>query len=142
MITDRSKPDVHEVRKYGRTGEQRMRILFRSSSLPIFAGKCSIREHEGTRMKDIAQTTMAEPVVQAESLRKTFGAFTAVDGISFHVRRGECYGILGPNGAGKTSTIRMIYGFSPLSGGSLRVLGQDVTKRRQLRKAKYRIGVC
>jgi lipooligosaccharide transport system ATP-binding protein len=83
-----------------------------------------------------------EPVVQAENLRKTFGTFSAVDGISFHVRHGECYGILGPNGAGKTSTIRMIYGFSPLSCGSLHVLGQDVTNRRQLRKVKYRIGVC
>ena len=83
-----------------------------------------------------------EPVVQADALRKNFGAFTAVDGISFSVRRGECFGILGPNGAGKTSTIRMIYGFSPLSGGSLHVLGQDVTRRRQLRKVKYRIGVC
>jgi lipooligosaccharide transport system ATP-binding protein len=93
-------------------------------------------------MKDIDQSTMMEPVVQAENLRKTFGTFTAVDGISFHVRHGECYGILGPNGAGKTSTIRMIYGFSPLSGGSLHVLGQDVTNRRQLRKVKYRIGVC
>jgi lipooligosaccharide transport system ATP-binding protein len=83
-----------------------------------------------------------EPVVQADALRKAFGAFTAVDGISFSVRRGECFGILGPNGAGKTSTIRMIYGFSPLSGGSLHVLGQDVTSRQQLRKVKYRIGVC
>ena len=93
-------------------------------------------------MKDIGHSTMTEPVVQADALRKAFGAFTAVDGISFSVRRGECFGILGPNGAGKTSTIRMIYGFSPLSGGSLQVLGQDVTSRRQLRKVKYRIGVC
>jgi len=81
-------------------------------------------------------------VVEADNLRKTFGAFTAVDGITFRARRGECFGILGPNGAGKTSTIRMIYGFSPLSGGSLRVLGEDVTRRRSLRRAKYRIGVC
>ena len=81
-------------------------------------------------------------VIEAENLRKTFGAFTAVDGITFRARRGECFGILGPNGAGKTSTIRMIYGFSPLSGGSLRVLGEDVTRRRALRKVKYRIGVC
>ena len=83
-----------------------------------------------------------EYVVEAENLRKTFGAFTAVDGISFRARRGECFGILGPNGAGKTSTIRMIYGFSPLSGGFLHVLGEDVTRRRTLRKVKYRIGVC
>ena len=81
-------------------------------------------------------------VIEAENLRKTFGAFTAVDGITFRARRGECFGILGPNGAGKTSTIRMIYGFSPLSGGSLHVLGEDVTLRRALRKVKYRIGVC
>jgi lipooligosaccharide transport system ATP-binding protein len=93
-------------------------------------------------MNEIGQATIMETVVQAENLRKTFGTFTAVDGISFHVRHGECYGILGPNGAGKTSTIRMIYGFSPLSDGSLHVLGQDVTNRRQLRKVKYRIGVC
>ncbi len=83
-----------------------------------------------------------EYIVQADNLRKSFGALTAVDGISFHIRRGECYGILGPNGAGKTSTVRMIYGFSPPSAGSLHVLGQDVTQRRQLRKVKYRIGVC
>jgi lipooligosaccharide transport system ATP-binding protein len=93
-------------------------------------------------MNEIGQATIMETVVQAENLRKTFGTFTAVDGISFHVRHGECYGILGPNGAGKTSTIRMIYGFSPLSDGSLHVLGQDVTNRRQLRKVKYRIGIC
>jgi len=83
-----------------------------------------------------------EYVVEADNLRKTFGAFTAVDGITFRARRGECFGILGPNGAGKTSTIRMIYGFSPLSGGTLRVLGHDVSRRRGLRALKYRIGVC
>ena len=81
-------------------------------------------------------------VVEAAHLRKTFGAFTAVDGITFRARRGECFGILGPNGAGKTSTIRMIYGFSPLSGGSLHVLGEDVTRLRTFRKVKYRLGVC
>ena len=85
---------------------------------------------------------MLDYVIEAENLKKTFGAFTAVDGISFRARRGECFGILGPNGAGKTSTIRMIYGFSPLSGGTLRVLGHDVSRRRELRKLKYRIGVC
>ena len=83
---------------------------------------------------------MSDFVIEAEHLRKTFGAFAAVDGISFHVRRGECFGILGPNGAGKTTTIRMIYGFSPLSGGRLRVFGLDIAER--LRDIKSRIGVC
>lgn len=80
------------------------------------------------------------PVLQVERLRKQFNGFTAVDGISFEVQAGECFGLLGPNGAGKTSAIRMIYGFAPMSGGSLRVFGLDIeTEWRQIRS---RIGVC
>lgn len=80
------------------------------------------------------------PIVAAANLRKTFGDLVAVDDISFAVQPGECFGILGPNGAGKTSTIRMIYGFSPLTAGTLTVFGLDIT--RHLRKIKARIGVC
>jgi lipooligosaccharide transport system ATP-binding protein len=79
-------------------------------------------------------------VIEAEHLRKTFGELTAVDDLSFSVAAGECFGILGPNGAGKTSTIRMVYGFSPLTAGTLRVFGLDVT--RYARAVKARIGVC
>lgn len=64
----------------------------------------------------------------------------AVDHISFEIHSGECFGFLGPNGAGKTSTIRMIYGFSPLTGGRLLVFGQDI--QVHLREIKARIGVC
>jgi len=81
-----------------------------------------------------------DPVIKVENLRKTFGSLTAVDGVSFSVRPGECFGILGPNGAGKTSTIKMIYGFSPITAGSLEVFGMDV--RRQWRKIRARTGVC
>jgi len=79
-------------------------------------------------------------IIEAKDLRKTFGNITAVDNISFKVLPGECFGILGPNGAGKTSTIRMIYGFSPMTGGSLKVFGLDIP--RELRAIKSRIGVC
>jgi lipooligosaccharide transport system ATP-binding protein len=81
-----------------------------------------------------------ETIIEARDLKKHFNGFTAVDGISFELHRGECLGLLGPNGAGKTSTIRMIYGFSPLSGGELRVFGIDL--KSGLREIKYRIGVC
>ncbi len=81
-----------------------------------------------------------EYILQATDLRKNFGPFKAVDGISFHLSRGECFGILGPNGAGKTSTIRMLYGFSPKSGGQLRLFGLDID--RELRQIKARLGVC
>jgi len=80
------------------------------------------------------------PVIRAEALRKRFGDVVAVDDLSFSVAHGECFGILGPNGAGKTSTIRMVYGFSPLSSGTLSVFGLDVT--RHPRAVKARIGVC
>ncbi len=79
-------------------------------------------------------------VIKAEGLKKDFGKFAAVKGISFHVAAGECFGVLGPNGAGKTTTIRMIYGFTPLSAGELNVFGLNV--RTETRRIKARIGVC
>ena len=79
-------------------------------------------------------------VIEAEHLRKAFGELVAVDDLSFSVAAGECFGILGPNGAGKTSTIRMVYGFSPLTSGTLRVFDLDVA--REHRAIKARIGVC
>jgi lipooligosaccharide transport system ATP-binding protein len=64
-------------------------------------------------------------LIEARGLTKTFGDFTAVDSIDFEVRRGETFGFLGPNGAGKTSTMRMIGAVSPVTAGTLRVLGLD-----------------
>jgi len=68
---------------------------------------------------------MPDALVAAEGLTKQFGPFEAVRGIDFRVERGEAFGFLGPNGAGKSSTMRMIACVSPITGGSLRVLGQD-----------------
>ena len=64
-------------------------------------------------------------LVHARGLTKRFGDLTAVDGIDFDVGRGESFGFLGPNGAGKTSTMRMIGCISPVTAGSLTVLGLD-----------------
>ena len=66
-----------------------------------------------------------ESMISARGLRKTFGDFTAVDGIDFEVKRGEAFGILGPNGAGKSTTMRMIASTSLRSGGDLEILGKD-----------------
>jgi ABC-2 type transport system ATP-binding protein len=66
---------------------------------------------------------------------RTFSDFTAVDHVSFQVRRGEIYGLLGPNGAGKSTTFRMLCGLLPASGGTLRVAGADLrTSRAQARQ--------
>ncbi|GBD38216.1 Daunorubicin/doxorubicin resistance ATP-binding protein DrrA [bacterium HR37] len=81
-----------------------------------------------------------EAVVFAEDLSKEFGSIRAVDGISFYVREGECYGFLGPNGAGKTTAIRMIYCRTPVTSGVLKVFGLDV--RRYGREIKSMVGVA
>src|SRR5262249_58330249 len=65
------------------------------------------------------------PLIQARGLVKRFGDLVAVDGIDFDLQRGEAFGFLGPNGAGKTSTMRMIGCVSPVSEGTLTVLGLD-----------------
>src|SRR5579883_128067 len=72
-----------------------------------------------------AQAGATDHLVVARGLTKRFGDFVAVDGVDFEIGRGESFGFLGPNGAGKTSTMRMIACMSPVSGGSLRVLGMD-----------------
>ncbi len=79
-------------------------------------------------------------ILKVESLRKNYGSLTAVDGISFSVQSGECFGLLGPNGAGKTTTIRMLYGYTPRDAGQLEVFGLDIDKG--LREIKRRIGIC
>ncbi|HVN50259.1 MAG TPA: ABC transporter ATP-binding protein [Acidimicrobiales bacterium] len=66
-----------------------------------------------------------EPLVLARGLTKRFGHFTAVDAIDFSIARGESFGFLGPNGAGKSSTMRMVAAVSPVTAGTLRILGRD-----------------
>lgn len=67
-------------------------------------------------------------MIEVENLVKKFGDITAVDGISFKVRKGEIFGFLGPNGAGKTTTINILAGLSLPSSGVAIIAGQDVTK--------------
>jgi len=80
-----------------------------------------------------------DALVHARALRKTFGSFTAVDGIEFDVRPGEAFGFLGPNGAGKTSTMKMIACASPTTSGELRIFGLD--PRTDASAIKARLGV-
>src|SRR5215218_3511864 len=69
--------------------------------------------------------TSSAALIRARGLTKRFGEFVAVDGVDFDVAPGESFGFLGPNGAGKSSTMRMIGCVSPVTAGTLRVLGLD-----------------
>jgi ABC-2 type transport system ATP-binding protein len=68
---------------------------------------------------------MTEPHVSVKDLRKSYGAFTALAGVSFDIERGETFALLGPNGAGKSTTIEILEGYRDRSGGSATVLGID-----------------
>ena len=65
-------------------------------------------------------------VIEVENLTKTFGDFTAVNAISFEVRKGEIFGFLGANGAGKTTAMKMLIGISNPTSGKANVAGFDV----------------
>ena len=76
-----------------------------------------------------------DEAVAVKDLVKRFGRFTAVDRVSFTLRRGEVFGFLGPNGAGKSTTIRMLCGIIPPTSGTGRVAGHDVyTESRRIRR--------
>lgn len=77
-------------------------------------------------------------MIEAQSLVRRYGDFTAVDGISFAVGEGEIVGMLGPNGAGKTTTIRMLTGFLPPTSGKVTVAGKDLFESP--REARRQVG--
>ena len=79
-----------------------------------------------------------ESVIRAERLTRRFGAFTAVDAISFRVGAGEIFGFLGANGAGKTTAMRMLCGLLQPTDGTATVAGFDV--RRESEQIKRHIG--
>src|SRR6201986_822514 len=79
-----------------------------------------------------------EVATPAEHLVRTFGQFTAVNDISFEVKRGEIFGFLGPNGSGKTTVIKMLTGLLPLTSGAAQVEGLDV--RTHAEEVRERIG--
>lgn len=68
------------------------------------------------------------PIINIDNLTKTFGKFTALDGVNLQVNRGEIYGFIGPNGAGKTTTIRVLLGLLRATSGSAQIFARDVWK--------------
>ena len=86
----------------------------------------------------VVPQSQSDVVVAVHDLVRKFGAFTAIDHISFDVRRGEIFGLLGPNGAGKTTTFRMLCGLLTATSGTLRVAGVDLLSAQA--SARRRVG--
>jgi ribosome-dependent ATPase len=83
------------------------------------------------------QSTGGTPAIEAEGLTQRFGAFTAVDHVSFRIERGEIFGFLGSNGCGKTTTMKMLTGLLPPTDGTALLFGKpvkggDVESRRHV----------
>lgn len=82
-------------------------------------------------------------ILYASDLCKTYGSGAArskiIDGLSFALRRGECYGLLGPNGAGKTTTLRLCLGLTAPDSGEISLIGHPIPQ--EARAARMRIGV-
>src|SRR4051812_37326936 len=70
-------------------------------------------------------------LLSVDCMCKDYGNVRAVDGLSFHVERGEIVGLLGPNGAGKTTAINMVLGVLEPTSGTIRIDGLDIAKHRQ-----------
>jgi ABC-2 type transport system ATP-binding protein len=79
------------------------------------------------------------PVIEVDGLRKAYGTLVAVDGISFDVNAGECFGLLGPNGAGKSTTIHCVVGALRPDAGAVRIDGETDPTRPSVRR---KIGIA
>ena len=78
--------------------------------------------------------------IRTESLVKTYGARSVVNGVSLNFRAGEIVGLLGPNGAGKTTTFYMVVGLVPATSGRVLLDGTDLTRLRMHQRARHGIG--
>jgi lipooligosaccharide transport system ATP-binding protein len=89
-----------------------------------------------TRLRPVPEPDI---VLRVAGLRKSYGGNEVVRGLSFEIRRGECFGLLGPNGAGKTTTLRCCLGLVDPDGGTIEMVGEPVP--RAARQARIRVGV-
>ena len=87
----------------------------------------------------LSDSAISDSAISVRGLRKNYGSFRALDGVSFDIGRGETFALLGPNGAGKSTTIEILEGYRDRSGGDARVLGHDPQKNSLPWKARLGI---
>ncbi len=95
-------------------------------------------QHQPVALAPLAAGAEAEAAIEAEDLSCRFGDFTAVDRVSFRIRRGEIFGFLGSNGCGKTTTMKMLTGLLPATSGRARLFGRELTADD--REVRRRVG--
>ncbi len=139
LVTE--KADVSPSHLQGLTDAriEAVKPRFEDGYVDLLRARFQSASHEGMPFShQAAEAKGNAPVIHVENLKRSFGNFWAVDGISFEVNRGEIFGLLGANGAGKSTTFRMLCGLLPASSGSIRVAGLDL--RHAASTARARIG--
>ena len=99
----------------------------------------SVSAAVSAQVKEPRAHARGDVVLAVSGLRKFYGSNEVVRGLSFEIRRGECFGLLGPNGAGKTTTLRCCLGLIDPDGGTIEMVGEPVP--RAARVARIRVGV-
>ena len=144
MVTETANAPQDLARLHSLEGSdiQSVAPRFEDAFIDLLRERTGASVHAGTRVDELQRVSGVSegnvPVIQVEGLRRRFGDFWAVDGLTFEVRRGEIFGLLGANGAGKSTTFRMLCGLLPASAGTLRVAGLDL--RHAASTARGRIG--
>ncbi len=135
LISDHNEPVQQLIS--ARFPEDEWGVLRAEQAAPRFEDafiarlKGSGTEAEITRDIELSHTIEVDPqrdIITVRDLKRRFGTFYAVNGISFSVKQGEVFGLLGANGAGKTTTFRMLCGLLPISEGMCLVAGKDLRK--------------
>jgi len=85
-------------------------------------------------------TKESKSILEIENMTRSFGGILAVSSVTFDVRSNEIIGIMGPNGAGKTTLFDLLSGFIPSQGGSIKLLGQDITNKSPAERSKLGLG--
>ncbi|MCR6734111.1 MAG: ribosome-associated ATPase/putative transporter RbbA [Afipia sp.] len=104
-------------------------ILAQAGAATLEAAYVALRGHSAAKSAPVISPrveTEEPPVIEAHGLTRRFGDFTAVDHVSFSIKRGEIFGFLGSNGCGKTVTIKMLTGLIDITEGSAELLGRPV----------------
>src|SRR5512136_1630492 len=89
----------------------------------------SIERREYLKRKKPLRETGSMPAVEVKNLVKKYGSIDAVKDITFSINEGEIFGLIGPNGAGKTTTLRVLSTLLSINGGSVTILGHDLSKQ-------------
>jgi len=131
-------PDLSEIGGDGPAEISPIPPIFEDAFISRLRDESDAAVPESPEMRPVSGAPGDGPVIRVEGVKRYFGAFAAVKGVSFEVHRGEVFGLLGANGAGKTTTFRMLCGLLPASAGHLEVAGHDL--RHAAAKARGRIG--